>query len=154
MLSDCGQHQLGIFNTAATELATTCRFFLSVADFEKESACYLQDVFRACLPGLQQATLNADQAIVSRTGYPFPPFMVLDRGVTLSQWLEDSRSPSAVLTMASEVLELLAKLHASGTVHRDIKPANLIFVLHSLRWRLLDFGIVAPVGAPISDSTG
>ena len=127
-----------------------CRFFVDHTAFDCESAFYEQETYRACLPGLVRAASNADGAVASPDGYPFPPFMVLDRGVTLSQWLDDPRSPGAILVMAAEVLELLVTLHASGMVHRDIKPENLLLVLHKLKWRLLDFGIVAPVGASVS----
>jgi serine/threonine protein kinase len=73
--------------------------------------------------------------------------MVLDRGVTLKDWLKVKRNPSLVLGMIVEVLELLEQLHSSGFVHRDLKPDNLLFVLHTQQWRLLDFGIAATAGA-------
>lgn len=124
------------------------RFFLSEEDYTRETAFYERDEYRACLPGLKRATTNADCAVVSRSGQAFPPFMVVDHGVTLAQWLLAPRSPSAVLTMALEVLDLLKTLHESGTVHRDIKPHSLLFVLHTLSWRLVDFDIAAPAGTP------
>jgi serine/threonine protein kinase len=70
----------------------------------------------------------------------------MDRGVTLSRWLEVERPATAVIAMAYEVFSMLALLHESGSVHRDIKPANLLFVLLTQQWRLLDLGIVAPIG--------
>jgi serine/threonine protein kinase len=83
---------------------------------------------------------------VSRSGYRFPPFLALDRGITLTDWLEEDRLASAVLAMAGEVVELLALLHNSGHVHRDLKPENLLFVFNNQKWRLIDFGIVTPTG--------
>jgi serine/threonine protein kinase len=72
--------------------------------------------------------------------------MVLDRGLTLSNWLEVERMPSAVWAMIGEVLTLLATLHKSGNVHRDLKPDNLVLVYQTMQWRVLDFGIASTVG--------
>jgi serine/threonine protein kinase len=84
--------------------------------------------------------------VVSRSGYYFPPFIALDRGVTLKEWLKEDRPASAVLTMAEEVLRLLELLHASDHVHRDLKPDNLLHNMSNQKWCLLDFGIVARNG--------
>jgi hypothetical protein len=124
-----------------------CRFFLTKRDFLLEIGFCENSAFRQCLPELAYATDNEDGRVVSRSGYRFPPFLVLDRGVTLVDWLHVKRNPSAVLGMAIDVLELLEHLHSSGFVHRDLKPDNLIFILHTQQWRLLDFGITATAGA-------
>jgi serine/threonine protein kinase len=126
---------------------TSCRFFLHENDYELEVGFYKHVVFCKCLPDLLQTHDNADGSIVSRSGYRFPPFMVLDRGLTLSQWLELDRLPAAVLAMTADLLHMLALLHSCKLVHRDLKPDNLLFVVHSQQWRLLDFGVAAPVGA-------
>ena len=131
----------------AAHYCAACRFFHSREDFEIEQRIYEDRTFRACLPELILANDNARGDVQSHSGYTFPPFLVMDRGITLDQWLEVPRSPGAVLVMATEVAELLATLHAGGTVHRDIKPGNLLLVLRTQKWRLLDFGIAAPVGA-------
>ena len=94
-----------------------------------------------------QACDNAAGSVKSHTGYTFPSFIILDRGITLSQWLQTPRSHSAVVAMAAEILQLLGMLHRAGRVHRDIKPGNLLLVVHTQQWRLLDFGIVAQTGA-------
>ena len=81
-------------------------------------------------------------------GYAYPPFLVTDRGITLTQWLTRPRPPAAILAMAVEVAELLAVLHRAGMVHRDIKPANVLLVTHTQQWRLLDVGIAVHRCAP------
>jgi serine/threonine protein kinase len=108
-----------------------CRFFFRERDYHLEKGFYDNEAFRKCLPHLTHADDNSHGKLVSRNGYRFPPFMALDRGITLKEWLEEERYSSSVLAMAGEVLALLTTLHASGHVHRDLKPANLLFVFHN-----------------------
>jgi hypothetical protein len=122
---------------------------LNQRDYLLEAGFYENEVFRKCLPELMHTTDNADGHIVSRKGYRFPPYMALDRGITLKEWLKVERKPVTLLAMATEVLELLPLLHDSGYVHRDLKPENLLLVFHTHQWRLLDFGIAATTGADL-----
>jgi hypothetical protein len=71
-----GQNQQG--DTSADSLA-----FVQEADFVAEVALYQDRVLRRALPPLCQATANRDRTVTSRSGYVFPPFIVLERGVTL-----------------------------------------------------------------------
>jgi serine/threonine-protein kinase len=72
-------------------------------------------------------------------------FLVMDLldGETLAQRFERSDRPlgaEEVLSIADQVLSVLAAAHASGIVHRDIKPEN-IFVTRAGDVKVVDFGI-------------
>ena len=71
-------------------------------------------------------------------------FLVMEllEGQTLEERLQTQGTIPAreVLAIARGLLDILAAAHDEGVVHRDIKPAN-IFITHSGRVRLLDFGI-------------
>ena len=77
-------------------------------------------------------------------------FLVMDllEGAPLDAvWEKHDRrlSPTAVLVLAEQVLEVLKVAHGAGIVHRDIKPEN-IYVTRRGHVKLLDFGVahVAP----------
>jgi serine/threonine protein kinase len=112
-----------------------------------EASLYERPELRKILPGIIQAESNHDQKFVSFSGFVYPPFMVMDRGVTLKEWMQVPRSFAAVVSMALEISELLDALHQAGQVHRDLKPDNALLSLHTHEWRLLDLGSAANIGA-------
>ena len=57
-----------------------CRFFLKATDFDEEIGHYTDPVLQKVLPQLVFATNNADGAVRSRSGYRFPPMLILERG--------------------------------------------------------------------------
>jgi serine/threonine-protein kinase len=48
--------------------------------------------------------------------------------------------PREVLSIADQVLDVLALAHAKGVVHRDLKPENL-FLMRDGRLKVVDFGL-------------
>ena len=117
-------------------------------EFEAEVLLYRNPVLARTLPQLLHASDNSTGSARSRSGFTFPPFLILERGITLDAWAaQGARGFGEVLTMLEHVAELLRVLHDAGLVHRDVKPANTLFLLHSLSWKLLDVGIVERTGA-------
>ena len=131
------------------DVLSTCarRFFNRVQDYAIEDAMYRNTAIKPVLPDLFAAAPNGDGAVRARSGYVFPPFLVMERGMTLAEWLQAPRDSLAVLSMFKDCAALLATLHAAGHVHRDLKPDNVLLMLQTQAWRLIDFGIAAPAGA-------
>ena len=65
---------------------SACRFFHAPREFEAEVALYRDPALRPILPRIWYASANIDGAVRSRSGYAFPPFFVLERGMTLREW--------------------------------------------------------------------
>ena len=128
------------------------RFFNNPREFEAEHALYRDPLLAQLLPTLHHATNNADGAISTHSLpghhiFPFPAFMVLERGATLSDWCSRLRNYGEVLGMIESLARLLTILHSAGCVHRDLKPDNVLLLLESTEWKLIDLGIVARAGA-------
>jgi eukaryotic-like serine/threonine-protein kinase len=72
-------------------------------------------------------------------------FLVMEllEGETLERrWERKGRHLTVVevLSIANELLDVLAVAHGKGIIHRDIKPEN-VFVTHEGKLKILDFGI-------------
>ena len=59
--------------------------------------------------------------------YAFPPYLVMERGISLTEWLVTPRSGPAILNMFFDVARQLVRLHRAGHVHRDLKPGAHLF---------------------------
>jgi hypothetical protein len=59
------------------------RFFFDKSDFERELRTYEHPQLQSTMPPLHASCPNADGALRSASGWPFPPFLVLERGVSL-----------------------------------------------------------------------
>lgn len=55
-------------------------------------------------------------------------------------------SENQVISLVSEVLEILNFVHSQGVIHRDIKPSNLLRRDADQKIMLLDFGAVKEIG--------
>ena len=98
------------------------RLFHDGHEFEEEVALYRDPVLRAVLPAILYASANANGDVRSQSGYVFPPFMVLERGITMREWVKSGRNFFEVSTMVDSLCTMLDTLHASGRMHRDLKP--------------------------------
>ena len=122
------------------------KVFCDRGAFDDEIAQYRDPLLQRVLPQMHFASDNADASARSQRGFVFPPYIVLERGVVLADWMMQPRPVSEAVVMVEALASLLATLHRNGRVHRDIKPHNVLFLITSLRWCLMDMGIVAPLG--------
>ena len=115
-------------------------------DYHMERRCYADPLLRQCLPRLAHDCCG--RAARGDGGYEFPPHLIVERGVPLTQWLQTRRSERAVLRMATGVLATLCVLHGGGRAHRNIHPGDVLHITHTERWCLQGLGSVAAIGAP------
>ena len=79
---------------------------------------------------------------------PLPPYIVMERGEALNEWVSRSAPNTAVaLGVIGHLMNAVAELHAAGYVHRDLKPSNAILLPSNNTWTLIDFGSGASIGA-------
>ena len=66
--------------------------------------------------------------------------MELLEGRTVEDLARGRMDAAAAMTLADQLLDVLAAAHEKGIVHRDLKPPNL-FITHDGALKVLDFGI-------------
>jgi hypothetical protein len=130
------------------------KFFSNVDAFESESALYGGSVLRAMMPATREIRDNADSQQRAPGGYVFPPFIAIERGEPLDEWIDCMRraasSGEIALVDTFQTLVNISKrllmLHEAGYVHRDLKPSNVLWLSRLHAWTLIDFGCAARTG--------
>ncbi len=92
---------------------------------------------------------------IDESGAAFLVMELLDGAPLESLWEQcGQRLPlRAVLTVADQLLDVLAAAHEKGIVHRDIKPENL-FATRDGTLKVLDFGIARLIDATSAPGSG
>jgi len=79
-------------------------------------------------------------------------YMPVISGTSLDQ-MEGKLAPAKILDLALQITQAVEAVHEANFVHRDIKLENIILTPYG-EIRLIDFGFVAPRGAPYVDGGG
>eukprot|EP00892_Ulva_mutabilis_P005786 jgi/Ulvmu1/357/UM001_0363.1 len=134
-------------NTPEPQVAL--KFYVQPELIRPESTVYSAPAMHAAgvLPQSGAFALNTDGAMTDSAGAPLPPCFVMERGVSLKEWMARSRLSSGRQTVHSKtaikamlhVTQSLASLHQAGFVHRDVKPASILWLPSEHRWALVNF---------------
>ena len=124
------------------------KFYLDRDAFDRENALRQHPSFFHLLPPVRQHEANGAAHLRAPNGCVFPPFVVVDNGVSLADWCEAApHSLAARLeTLCALAAELVA-MHEAGLVHRGLHPRNVLWLAIGDRWKVVDFGNAAQRGA-------
>jgi hypothetical protein len=91
---------------------------------------------------------NSDGRIRDSAGFVFPPFIIVERGESLNEWVQRV-APDFItsLFVLCHVCKRLKLLHDAGLCHRDLKPGNILWRPAANAWTLIDFGCTEQIGA-------
>ena len=81
-----GQGVVQFMRSTRTEEFVAVKFFLSCAAYDAEARLYKVDVLRSMMPAIRMDVSNEDTGERNSRGYPWPPFMVLEKGESLQEW--------------------------------------------------------------------
>lgn len=133
------------------------KFFFDQATFDRELELHDRPALRRMMAATVQINSNCQGAVAAPCGYVFPPFIVMDRGASLSEWnatiaQQDAPEDSDEVDIVSKaqalmhVTQCIAKLHKIGWAHRNLKPSNVLHWPRHHTWTLIDFGNAAKIG--------
>jgi serine/threonine protein kinase len=89
----------------------------------------------------------SDVEVKDGRGAPLPPFIVMEKGESLSDWTTRSHPDLFQgIAVLVHVATRLRDMHAAGYVHRDIKPGNIMLLPRKNSWTVIDFGCTARTG--------
>ena len=72
------------------------RVFCDTSAFSEEVAQYQDPVLKRCLPDLVAASANENGTVRSTQGFVFPPYLVIERGMPLTDWMMQRRGAMEV----------------------------------------------------------
>jgi hypothetical protein len=134
------------YNRGGFEFAI--KFFKNPHDFDVESQLYQRRPVRCLLPQIfcsSEGGSHSDLPDNPDLMLP-PPCIVVERGLSLRRWMEQSFAYEAVLDLFIAVARLLERVHSAGIVHFDIRPSNIILMQHTKVWKLTGFAHCAQIG--------
>ena len=128
----------------ATTIATVAALINEVAELE-----------RLDHPALRRVLAHATRKALDGRGSGAKAIAVLEYcpGERLGPYLERHGDDAAAC--AKSVLRALVHMHARGRVHGDLKPDNIVVegTTSGPRVRLIDLGLMVPIGAPVRGGT-
>jgi serine/threonine protein kinase len=133
-------------------LSYAIKFFFNTAAFETERTLYSWSELGNVMAATHEIGDNADGRHTAPGGYRFPPYIVIERGEPLDEWMRRLRPVHGNLEITAafqallDVAQRLLAVHDAGYVHGDLKPSNILWLAQPHAWTLIDFGSAALTG--------
>lgn len=126
------------------------KFYLDRELFDREDNLRANPAFFKLLPPARVREPNGGARLRAPNGCVFPPFVIVDNGVSLKDWCDmEPRSFAVKLEALCALAKELETLHEAGLAHRGLHPRNVLWLPIGQRWTAVDFGNAAQIGAPL-----
>jgi hypothetical protein len=144
-----GQSVTQAIRRNADEAEFIVKFYLDQKGlFEREENLSANPTFFNLLPPVRQREANGGARLRAPNGTVFPPFVILECGASLKDWCDaEPRTYAARLEALCAVADELRSLHEAGLAHLGLHPHNIIWLPLAQKWRAVDFGHAAQLGA-------
>jgi hypothetical protein len=144
----CGQSLAQAVRRNADGAEFVAKFYLDRNLFDREESLRENTAFYHLLPPVRQRESNGCARLRAPNGSVFPPFVIVDNGVSLKDWCDmEPHSYAERLHALCALAEELCTLHEAGLAHQGLHPGNVLWLPIGKRWRVVDFGHAAQIGA-------
>jgi serine/threonine protein kinase len=113
------------------------KFFPNRESYDKYTALHEVTAVSVAMP-IRHRTFTNDESIYrSPSGFIFPPFVILEFGLTLDEWRSKPQPTSEATAMFYDLANHLLALHNQDKVYKAFSPKNVMFMKSNSSWRLL-----------------
>ena len=130
------------------ETPLVAKFFPNREAYDNYSALHAANAVSVAMPARHRTFTNDESIYRSPAGFVFPPFVIVEHGMSLDEWRATQRPATEATSMFFDLANHILSLHNQRKVYRDFSPRNIVYMEASGSWRLLRIERCATQGAP------